>query len=108
MSSCRVDDRRLEWRDVAGHTTTTDETIQANGSVGHQTPGVVCTVYNWARPRDLSHYERFEHYHDTFHEHVEALSVTPFASRALDRGLSALLGSLIRLGAVGMDPNEGD
>ena len=30
-------------------------------------------------PRDLSHYERFEHYHATFYQHVEALSVTPFA-----------------------------
>ena len=26
-----------------------------------------------ARPRDLSHYERFEHYHATFYQHVEAL-----------------------------------
>ena len=54
-------------------------------------PGLVCTVYNWARPRDLSHYERFEHYHATFYQHVEALSVTPFSPRALDRGLTALL-----------------
>ena len=28
-----------------------------------QHPGLVLTVYNWARPRDLSHYETFEHYH---------------------------------------------
>ena len=41
-------------------------------------PGLVCTVFNWARPRDLSHYETFEHYHATFYKHVEALSVTPF------------------------------
>jgi hypothetical protein len=57
----------------------------------------VATVYNWARPRDLSHYERFEHYHATFYSHVEALSVTPFAARALDRALSALLVALVRL-----------
>ncbi len=48
------------------------------------------TIYNWARPRDLSHYESFEHYHATFYRHVEALSVTPFAPRALDRALSAV------------------
>jgi hypothetical protein len=66
----------------------------------------VCTIYNWARPRDLSHYEAFEHYHATFYEHVEALSVTPFASRALDRGLSALLVSLIRQTGSDMNPND--
>ena len=55
------------------------------------------TVLNWSRPRDLSHYERFENYHATFYQHVEALSVTPFAARAIDRGLTALLVSLLRL-----------
>ena len=60
-------------------------------------PGLVCTVFNWARPRDLSHYERFEHYHETFYKHVEALSVTPFSARALDRGLSGVMVGLMRL-----------
>ena len=36
-------------------------------------------------------------YHATFYKHVEAISVTPFAARALDRGLSALLVTLVRL-----------
>ena len=60
-------------------------------------PGLVSTVFNWARPRDLSHYERFEHYHETFYKHVEALSVTPFSARALDRGLSGVMVGLMRL-----------
>jgi hypothetical protein len=63
----------------------------------------VCTVYNWARPRDLSHYERFGHYHDTFYQQVEALSVTPFSPRALDRGLAGILVALVRL--MGSDYN---
>ena len=54
------------------------------------------TVFNWARPRDLSHYETFEHYHATFYQHVEALSVTPFADRAVDRGLTGVLVALVR------------
>ncbi len=54
-------------------------------------------MYNWARPRDLSHYERFEHYHATFYQQVEALSVTPFSPRALDRGLSGVYVSQMRL-----------
>ena len=60
-------------------------------------------VYNWARPRDLSHYERFEHYHATLYKHVEALSVTPFSPRARDRGLTGVLVALIRL--LGKDFN---
>ena len=36
-------------------------------------------------------------YHATFYQHVEGLSVAPFAARALDRGLSALLVALVRL-----------
>ncbi len=54
------------------------------------------TIYNWTRPRDLSHYERFEHYHATYYRQVEPLSVTPFAERALDRGLTAVLVALLR------------
>ena len=64
------------------------------------------TLYNWARPRDLSHYECFEHYHATFYQHVEALSVTPFAPRALDRGLSGVMAALIRLGETRLNGNE--
>ena len=62
-------------------------------------------MYNWARPRDLSHYETFEHYHETFYKHVEALSVTPFAARALDRGLSGVMVGLMRLWEDRLNPN---
>jgi hypothetical protein len=67
----------------------------------------VCTVLNWARPRDLSHYENFEHYHATFYQHVEALSVTPYAPRAVDRGLTGVMVSLLRLRGLELDPNVG-
>ena len=105
MISVGVDVRRLGLMVVAGQPKTTAEYIQATSRVGRAKPGVVCTVYNWARPRDLSHYERFEHYHSSFYKHVEALSVTPFAPRALDRGLSALLVSLVREQGLQMNPN---
>ena len=45
----------------------------------------VCTVLTWAKPRDLSHYETFEHYHATFYKHVEAQSVTPFSPSSMMR-----------------------
>lgn len=97
MVSVGVDVKRLGLMVVAGQPKTTAEYIQATSRIGRSKPGIVCTIYNWARPRDLSHYEVFEHYHATFYQHVEALSVTPFAARALDRGLAALLVSAIRL-----------
>jgi hypothetical protein len=106
MISVGVDVKRLGLMVCAGQPKTTAEYIQATSRVGREHPGVVCTIYNWARPRDLSHYETFEHYHSTFYEHVEALSVTPFASRALDRGLSALLVSLVRQQGPEWNPNE--
>lgn len=108
MVSVGVDIKRLGLMVVAGQPKGTAEYIQASSRVGRNknAPGIVCTVYNWARPRDLSHYERFEHYHTTFYQHVEALSVTPFAARAIDRGLSAVLASLVRLPASEYNDNK--
>ncbi len=97
MVSVGVDVQRLGLMVVAGQPKTTSEYIQATSRVGRKFPGLVLVALNWARPRDLSHYERFRHFHATFYRHVEALSVTPFAPRALDRGLSGVLVSLVRL-----------
>ncbi len=99
MISVGVDIDRLGLMLVAGQPKNTSEYIQATSRVGRSAdgPGLVCTVFNWARPRDLSHYERFEHYHETFYKHVEALSVTPFSARALDRGLTGVMVGLMRL-----------
>lgn len=99
MISVGVDIERLGLMLVAGQPKNTSEYIQATSRVGRSNdgPGLVCTVFNWARPRDLSHYERFEHYHETFYKHVEALSVTPFSARALDRGLAGVMVALMRL-----------
>ncbi len=105
MISVGVDVPRLGLMVVAGQPKTTAEYIQATSRVGRSHPGIVCTVYNWARPRDLSHYETFEHYHATFYKHVEALSVTPFSSGAIARGLTALLVSEVRLRGSGFNAN---
>lgn len=97
MISVGVDVKRLGLMVVSGQPKTTAEYIQATSRVGRTYPGLVCTIFNWARPRDLSHYEQFEHYHATFYQQVEALSVTPFAAQAQRRGLGALLVALTRL-----------
>lgn len=106
MISVGVDVNRLGLMVVAGQPKATAEYIQATSRVGRRYPGLVCTVYNWARPRDLSHYERFEHYHATFYQHVEALSVTPFSPRALDRGLTGVLVGYLRLLDTRFNPNK--
>ncbi|MGP8281393.1 MAG: DISARM system helicase DrmA [Desulfomonilaceae bacterium] len=106
MLSVGVDIKRLGLMVVAGQPKATAEYIQATSRVGRRAPGLVVTVFNWTRPRDLSHYERFEHFHDTFYNHVEALSVTPFSARALDRGLSAVLVALTRLSSQEFNHNH--
>lgn len=107
MVSVGVDVQRLGVMVVSGQPKATAEYIQATSRVGRAHPGVVITVLNWARPRDLSHYEQFEHYHAVFYRYVEALSVTPFADRALTRGLTGVLASLVRLDGFELNTNEG-
>ena len=107
MISVGVDVPRLGLMVVGGQPKATAEYIQATSRVGRDArgPGLVVTVLNWARPRDLSHYETFEHFHATFARHVEALSVTPFAPRALDRGLTAISVAMIRHRDESTNPN---
>jgi len=107
MLSVGVDVNRLGVMAVNGQPKSTAEYIQATSRVGRSFPGLVCTVLTWARPRDLSHYETFEHYHATFYKHVEAQSVTPFSPRAMDRGLTGSMLSLMRLGDDDLNPNDG-
>lgn len=107
MLSVGVDVNRLGLMVVNGQPKNTAEYIQATSRVGRAFPGLVVTVLTWSRPRDLSHYETFEHYHSTFYKHVEAQSVTPFSPRALDRALTGTMVSLMRLSNDGLNPNLG-
>jgi hypothetical protein len=107
MISVGVDVPRFGSMIVVGQPKATAEYIQATSRVGRDArgPGLVITLYNWARPRDLSHYETFEHYHATFYRHVEPLSVTPFSERALDKGLTGVLVSAVRHDDDDWNPN---
>ncbi|AXL93587.1 helicase [Streptomyces sp. CB09001] len=101
MLQVGVDVSRFGLMLVVGQPKNTAEYIQASSRVGRDAsrPGLVVTLYNWSRPRDLAHYEDFEHYHATFYRQVEALSVTPFTRRALDRGVAATYVAALRQAA---------
>ncbi len=107
MLSVGVDVNRLGVMVVNGQPKGTAEYIQATSRVGRAFPGLVAAVLTWARPRDLSHYETFEHYHATFYQHVEAQSVTPFSPRAMDRGLTGAMLAMMRNRFEPFAPNPG-
>jgi hypothetical protein len=108
MISVGVDIGRLGLMVVAGQPKTTSEYIQATSRVGRERerPGLVINCFNMARPRDRSHYEHFVAYHQSFYRFVEAQSVTPFASRALERGLTGALISMARLNLMDLTRPE--
>jgi hypothetical protein len=108
MISVGLDISRLGLMAVFGQPKTTAEYIQATSRVGRQEdkPGVVVTMMNVHKPRDRSHYERFEAYHATFYRSVEAASVTPFSPRALDRGIAEVTVALARQGHAELTKSE--
>ncbi|PGW76578.1 DISARM system helicase DrmA [Bacillus cereus] len=106
MISVGMDVDRLGLMVVTGQPKQTSEYIQASSRVGRSKPGLVVTVYNPYRPRDMSHYQSFKGYHQRLYHFVEGTTATPYASRARDRVLHAIAVSLLRLTDTRMAKNE--
>jgi hypothetical protein len=103
MISVGVDIQRLGLMVVNAQPKSLSEYIQATSRVGRgAVPGLVITIYNASRARDRSHFETFPTWHRTLYREVEATSVTPFASRAQDKALHAVLVALVRQLVPGM------
>lgn len=101
--SVGVDISRLGLMLVNGQPKTIAEYIQTTSRVGRGVVGgLIVSVLNNARARDRSHYETFCSWHRTLYRDVEATSVTPFASRARDRTLHAVLVAAVRHLVPGM------
>ncbi len=93
MISVGLDILRLGLMVVQGQPKTAAEYIQATSRIGRDQnrPGLVVVVLNLHKPRDRTHFEQFGQFHRSFYRAVEATSVTPWAARALDRALAAIV-----------------
>lgn len=107
MIAVGMDVDRLGLMSVTGQPKQNSEYIQATSRIGRKFPGLVVTIYNPYRPRDLSHYENFTGFHSHMYRYVEGTTATPFSARARDRVLHALLVSLLRLKNSELAINQG-
>jgi hypothetical protein len=96
MISVGVDIARLNIMLIVGQPKLSSEYIQASSRIGRSFPGIAFTLYDGTKSRDRSYYEQFKSYHESFYRYVEPTVVTPFSKPACERGLHAVVISLIR------------
>jgi hypothetical protein len=96
MISVGIDVSRFNTMIISSMPRNIAEYIQASSRVARSVEGVVFTVHHPFRSRDISHYQKFKEFHEKFYSYVEPISVTPFASKAMERYLAMFLSVMIR------------
>lgn len=96
MISVGIDVSRFNTMIISSMPRNVAEYIQASSRVARNKEGIVFTIHHPLRSRDISHYQKFKEFHEKFYSYVEPISVTPFASKALDRYLAMFAIVLIR------------
>ena len=72
------------------------EYIQASSRVARNKLGLVITLHNPFRARDLSHFERFKEFHEKLYYYVEPISITPFSKKSVCKYLPLYNAAMIR------------
>ncbi len=72
------------------------EYIQASSRVARNDLGLVVTLHNPFRARDLSHFERFREFHEKLYYYVEPISITPFSKKSVAKYFPLYLATMIR------------
>ena len=72
------------------------EYIQASSRVARNKLGLVLTLHNPFRARDLSHFERFREFHEKLYYYVEPISITPFSKKSVTKYLPLYIATIIR------------
>jgi hypothetical protein len=96
MISVGIDVSRFNTMIISSMPRNIAEYIQASSRVARSVEGIVFTVHHPFRSRDISHFQKFKEFHEKFYSYVEPISVTPFASKAMERYLAMYLSVMIR------------
>lgn len=72
------------------------EYIQATSRVARDESGVVFTIHNPFRARDVSHFEQFREFHEKLYYYVEPISITPFSRKSIETFMPLYLAAMIR------------
>ena len=96
MFGTGVDISHLSLMVMTSQPKTTGSYIQATGRIGRKYGGLVVDFFKPGRPRDLNHYEMFSSFHSRIYLDVEPVSVSPFSSGCLSRGLGPSMVSFLR------------
>lgn len=96
MISVGIDVSRFNTMIISSMPRNIAEYIQASSRVARSVEGIVFTVHHPFKSRDISHYQKFKEFHEKFYSYVEPISVTPFASKSMERYLAMYLSVLVR------------